>query len=61
VKNAKDWKNWMILIVCIATLIYSIVANYAIRGNDLKHLDRKVDDVITRVERIENILLRQGE
>lgn len=50
----KDIKGWLILIVCIVTLLTSVASSIIIRGNDLKHLELKVNEILARVVRIEN-------
>ena len=57
----KDIKGWINLIVCIAILLVSIISSGVILRNDLEHLALKVDDILTRVERIENTYFTKGE
>lgn len=50
----KDLIYYLTFSVTVVILIYNILSNYAIRGNELKHLSGKIDDVIKRIERLEN-------
>ena len=60
-----DWRLWVILIVTIGTLFYTVISNYAVRGNDLKHLKEAIADLkkelLKRIERIENLFINKGE
>ncbi len=42
------------LLITVVILVYSVFSSYAIRGNELKHLSGKIDDVLKRIERLEN-------
>ena len=67
------WITLTILIISTISLLYSIASNYAIRGNDLKHLQEGLDGLkedmkccerklLSRIERLENIFLdKKGE
>ena len=60
-----DWRLWMILTVTVGTLLYTIISNYAIRGNDLKHLQESITcmekKLLSRIERLENLFMNKGE
>ena len=60
-EKRRDIKGWVILAICLASLFATLISNWAIRGNDLKHLEEKVDDILTRVVRIENVYINKGE
>lgn len=55
----------LVLLVSLATLLYSIIANYAIRGNDLKHLKQAIremkEELVKRIERLENRIFENKE
>jgi len=58
-------KIWVILVVSIGTLLYTVISNYAIRGNDMKHLKEAIADLkkelLKRIERLENLFMNKGE
>jgi len=60
-----DWRLWAILFITVGTLLYTIVSNYAIRGNDLKHLKDAIIDLkkelLSRIERLEKRFFDKGE
>jgi len=47
--------------VSCATLIYTIISTYAIRGNELHHIMEMLQDLKERVERLENIFIKGGK
>lgn len=49
------------LLITVVILVYSVFSSYAIRGNELKHLSGKIDDVLKRIERIENWIFKDRE
>lgn len=49
------------LLTAVVILVYNVVSSYAIRGNDLKHLSNKIDDVMRRIERLENRIFEKKE
>jgi len=59
------WIAWTILVVSLVTLGYNITSNYAIRGNELKHLKEAIkcleEKLLKRIERLENMFLKKGE
>lgn len=57
----RDIKSWVILILCVVSICATLISTWAIRGNDMKHLDEKMDNLLVRVERIENLFLSKGE
>jgi len=57
-KQKGDLRLWVIMAISLAGLIYNIVSGYAIRGNELKHINQTLNDVRSRVERIENMFLK---
>jgi len=50
-------RGWVILGICVATLLYNIISTFAIRGNDLEHISQGLNNLTKRVERIENFLM----
>ena len=60
-----DWRLWAILFITVGTLLYTIVSNYAIRGNELKHLKEAIQclerKLLKRIERLENLFMNKGE
>ena len=60
-----DLKIWIILLVSMGTLVYTIISNYAIRGNDLKHLKEAIEKlekcIMKRIERLEERFFNKGE
>lgn len=47
------------LLITVVILVYSVFSSYAIRGNELKHLSDKIDDVLKRIERLERWLFEE--
>lgn len=58
---SQPWLILGIFGVSVSTLIYTIVSNYAIRGNDLKHIIKILEDIVKRVERLEDIFIKGGK
>lgn len=60
-----DWRLWAILAISLGSLFYSVISNYAIRGNDLKHLKEAIicleKKLLSRIERLENLFMNKGE
>ena len=60
-----NWRLWTILLVVVGTLCYNIVSNYAIRGNDLKHIKDALvaleKRIMKRIERLEQRFFNKGE
>lgn len=62
-----DWRLWALLVLTVGGIAYNIVSNYAIRGNELKHLReaiaqlrehlcKEIKGVMKRIERLEDRL-----
>ena len=60
-----DIKLWVILLVSIGSLCYTITANYAVRGNELKHLKEAIksleEKLLKRIERLEQKFFNKGD
>lgn len=59
------WLMISVLVVSLSTLVYTIISNYAIRGNDLKHLKEAITcmetKLLKRIERLEDIFIKGGK
>lgn len=64
-KKPTDWRLWALLALAIVSLGYSIISTYAIRGNELLHLEKAMtamqkqletgfNKLERRIERLEN-------
>lgn len=56
-----DWRLWVILVISVGGLLYNIISNYAIRGNELKHIKEAIDAILVRLERLENVLINKKD
>jgi len=67
-----DLRLWAILFTTLGALLYNVISNYAIRGNELKHLNDaiksleqrlsfEIDQVLRRIERLENRILNRAD
>ncbi len=60
-EKQKDWRIWLLMLVTMATLAYTVISSYAIRGNDLKHIQDDITKIEKRLERIEGLFMTKGE
>jgi hypothetical protein len=47
------------LIVTLIILGHNIYSNYVIRGNELKHVNTKLDEILRRIERLEGWMFEE--
>lgn len=59
-KRPNDWRLWALLAITIIAMFWNAVQNYAIKGNELKHLVQNLkqfqETVEKRLDRIEDFL-----
>ena len=56
-----DIKLWVILLVSIGSLCYTIISTFAIRGNELKHIKSMVLHLEKMLNELEQALLKRIE
>ena len=60
-----DIRIWIIMFVSVGGIVATLIGNYAIRGNDLKHLKELIiameERIMERIKRLEQKYFDKGE
>jgi hypothetical protein len=58
VKNKKinGYAKWISIGIVVFVIAYNTISNVVTRENDIKHILKTQDEIIERIERIENYL-----
>ena len=59
--SARDVVLIGVFLISGASLVYTIISSYAIRGNDLKHIQDSINDMKDRIVRIEDKIFNGGK
>jgi hypothetical protein len=54
----REWVMVGVFCISVLTLAYTIISTSAIRGNDLKHISETLKDIVSRIERLENLFMK---
>lgn len=55
-----DLAKWIIVGLAVSGFIYNVIVTHAILKNDVKHLQKSVDELWKELNKIKNILIERG-
>jgi len=56
-----DLAKWIIVGIAVVGFIYNIIVTHTILKNDVKHLQKSVDNLWEKIDEIYKILLERGK